>query len=465
MRRNLRRNLAIVFVIALTLIVAASVAVVTKHTAADAYDARAMQHELTRIGAWMKAHAPAVEQELWPPASRAQIAALAKSRGLAVPEEIYSLYAWHDGASTGTSLFGEYRFLPLAEAFAYGDAIHKAYPAEPYRLALFRSNVSSAAYTADCPPDAQWTTPVQLLYNSPSAQTDTLKDFLSALAQSFEAGAFEGPEMKQAIFERSLLAVNEEHKRALKQILQGSPDRVPVADEMAGYDALLATENPQAERFILLAAHRWSVDEDYSFTTMNLLARLDTPAAWDTLQKLMRNFNPSVRKRAYAMLAFYWPADGRQLDTATANNAIQDLTTGAFDNLDQRLVLRALRRSPDSWVPAVVAALSNPEKDTRTAAAETLGILADQRATAPLVAQAAKESDGDVRAACYHALADLGNAKGEQELLAALEKSDPLTLDHAAHNGSPAAKRLAQQILESRNASPRDLTTADLFRF
>jgi HEAT repeat protein len=84
-----------------------------------------------------------------------------------------------------------------------------------------------------------------------------------------------------------------------------------------------------------------------------------------------------------------------------------------------------------------------------------LGILADQRATAPLVAQAAKESDEDVRAACYHALADLGNAKGEQELLAALEKSDPLTLDHAAQNGSPAAKRLARQVLEARNASPR----------
>jgi hypothetical protein len=270
------------------------------------------------------------------------------------------------------------------------------------------------------------------------------------VSQSFEAGGFNA-----AVFERSLLAVNNQHKLALKQILRGTPDRVPPDEEIAGYEDLLATQNPQAEKFIVLAADRWYMDEDYSFATMNLLARLDTPAAWDTLQKLMRNFNPSVRKRAYAMLAFYWPADGRQLDTATANNAIQDLTTGTFDNLDQRLVVRALRRSPDAWVPAVVAALANPEKDTRIAAAETLGILADQRATAPLVAQAAKESDEDVRAACYHALADLGNAKGEQELLAALEKSDPLTLDHAAQNGSPAAKRLARQVLEARNASPR----------
>ncbi len=321
----------------------------------------------------------------------------------------------------------------------------------PYRLPLFRSNVTSAAYTADCPLDARAQTRIQLVYNGSSTATDTPQEFPhSALSQALEVGGFSA-----AVFERSLLAANDQRKLALKQILRGTPHRVPPEGEIAGYEDLLATQNPQAEKFIVLAAHRWSVDEEYSFATMGLLARLDTPAAWDTLQKLMRNFNPSVRKRAYAMLAFYWPADGRQLDTATASNATQDLTTGAFDNLDQRLVVRALRRSPDAWVPAVVTALSNPEKETRIAAAETLGILGDRRATAPLVAQAAKESDENVRAACYHALADLGNSKGEQELLATMEKSDPLTLDHAAHNGSPAAKRFARQILETRNASPR----------
>jgi HEAT repeat protein len=224
---------------------------------------------------------------------------------------------------------------------------------------------------------------------------------------------------------------------------------------MAGYDALLGTQNPQAERFILLAAQRWASDENYSFATMSLLARLDTPAAWDTLQKLMRNFNPAVRKRAYAMLAFYWPEDGRRLDDATEKIAIEDLTTGAFDNLDQRLVVRTLRRSPETWIPAVAAALGNPEKDTRIAAAQTLGILGDQHAAAPLLAQVAKESDEDVRAACYHALADLGNATGEQQLRAQMEASDPLTLSYAQQSGSPAAKRIARQVLESRDSSPR----------
>ena len=447
MRRNLRRNLAIVFVVALTLIVAASVAIVRKHAGDDVYDAGAIQHELTRVGTLLKDQAPAVAQQLQPPAGRAQIAALAKSRGLAVPEEVYNLYAWHNGAPAGTSFFGEYRFLPVAEAFAYGDAIHKVYPTETYRLPLFRSNFSSAAYTADCLPDSQPGAHIQFLYDGASDETDTLKDFLSAVAQSFEAGELE---FKSDILERSLLAVNEPRSRAVKQILQGTPDRVTPEEEMAGYQALLDTQNPQAEKFIVLAANRWSADENYAFSTMNLLARLDTPAAWEALQKLMRNFNHNIRKRAYTVLAFYWPADGRKLDPATMAFALPDLTSGTFDNLDQRLVVRALRRSPDTWVPAVAAALTNPEKDTRIAAAETLGILGDQRAAEALLAQASKDRDADVRAACYHALADLGNATGEQNLTAAMKKSDPLTLDHALQNGSPAAKRVARQVLESR---------------
>jgi HEAT repeat protein len=457
MRRNLRRNLMIAFVTTLTLIIAVSVGIVRKHLGYyEVYDPTPIRQELTRVSTWMQFHAPALAQQFQPPADRAQIAALAKSRGVTVPEEVYSLYTWHNGAAKGTALFSEYRFLPVVEAFAYGDTMHKAYPAEPYRLPLFRSNISSAVYTADCLPAVQWETRVQFVYNGSSTQTDSLTDFLSALNASFENGAFEfsaskGLETKPGIFERSFLDMHDERKRAVKLILEGLPDRVTPDEEMAGYNDLLDTQNSQAEKFILLAADRWSVDEDYSFTTMNLLARLDTPAAWETLQKLARNLNPSVRKRAYAMVAFYWPADGRRLNAATEDSAIQDLTADTFDNRDRRLIVRTLRRAPDTWVPAVVTALSNPEKDTRIAAAQTLGFLADPRAAAPLLAQVANEPNEDVRAACYHALADLGNATGEQQLLAAMEKSDPFTLDHARQNGSPAARRLAQQLLASRS--------------
>jgi HEAT repeat protein len=390
----------------------------------------------------MKTNAPGIEQGLHAPIPRAQVEALATQRGVKVPDEVLGLYAWHDGAGTGTSFFSEYRFLPAAEAFAYGDAMHKANPSEPYKLPLFRSNVSSAAYAADCRSGR-----VEFTSTGSSVQTETLTSFLSALAQSFEKG---GSEFSSAVFERALLDVRPLRNKAVDQVLAGGSDRLKPEEEIAAYADLLAIQHPQAEKFITVAADRWSEDESYSFSTMELLARLDTPAAWDTMQKLMRSPHAAARLRAYAMVAFWWPNDGRKLDAATEDIAIQDLASDTFNNLNRRLVARALRRAPDTWVPAVLTALSNPEKDTRVAAAETLGILGDQRASAPLFAQATKDPDEDVRAACYHALADLGNTEGEQQLLASLNNLDPLTLDYARKFGSPAAMRFARQVLETR---------------
>ena len=399
--------------------------------------------ELNRLDAWMKTNAPGIEQGLHAPAERAQIETLAKMRGVKVPDEVYSLYAWHDGAGASSTFFGEYRFLPVAEAFAYGDALHKADSSDPYRLPLFRSNVSSATYTADLVEQRE--TRVQLVYTGSSVQTESLAGFLSVLAQSFEKG---GVQFSPAVFEGFLLKARPLRQKAVEQVLAGGADRLKPDEEMTAYADLLAIQHPQAEKLICVAAERWSEDENYSFSTMELLARLDTQGAWDTMQKLMHSPNTAARNRAYSMVAFWWPNDGRKLDAATEDLAIQDLTT--FNDLDRRMVIRALRRAPETWVPAVAAELTNPEKETRVAAAQTLGILGDLRGSTALLAEVKKDADEDVRAACYHALADLGDPAGEQQLLASMTRLDPETLDFEREAGSPAARRLARQVLETR---------------
>ncbi len=149
-----------------------------------------MVHALNRIDTWMKANAPGIELGLHPPVKREQVEALAKQRGVKVPDEVYSLYAWHDGAGANTVLFGEYQFLPVAEAFAYGDALRKAHPSDAYRLPLFRSRTSARhAYTADCQlPGIIGKTGCSWSTQAFRPQTETLTGFLSALAQSFEKG-------------------------------------------------------------------------------------------------------------------------------------------------------------------------------------------------------------------------------------------------------------------------------------
>lgn len=467
----MHRRVRLVALACLTLAAASAPVMASQATRNDSTQ---IMYDLSRINMWLRANAPLRALGLWPPAGRPQIEALAAERGVKVPDEVLNIYDWHNGSTQ--NLFGEYRFLPAAEAFTYGDALHKIHPSEAYKLPLFRSDISSAVYTVDCLPTQRAQTRVQFLDNGASTKTETLADFITALAQSFESGAFETNEANQPLFERFLLAHDPARKNAVEMVLLDLPYRLSPEQEMAAYADLLATENPQAEKLIALAAQRWSIDEQYSFSTMELLARLDTTSAFDTLQKLMRDNNPAIRKRAYAMLAFYWPDDGRQLDKTTEFTAIRDVGNSRevecgtdnsfpcrvvraaaivrpdpFSNLDKKFVLRALRRSPDAQpVAAVLYSLKNPEKETRLAAAETLGLLADQRAVAPLLAQAVKDSDQDVRAACYHALADLGNPTGEQRLWAEMAKADPLTLEHALHNGSPAAKRLARQVLEAR---------------
>jgi len=385
------------------------------------FDDREMQVSLNRIELWMKGHAAEIAGGLRPGASTKQLEALARSRKVAIPEEIYSLYSWHDGESAELPFFDEYRFLPAKEAFAYGDALHQVHPGRPYELPFLRSTVSSAVYVVTCVPSAADTARVAFEYRETVNQGDSLTSFLKALSKSFDLGAFEYVaanrtlRTKSALLRRVLLEILPERQEALRRILEGYPQKLSPDDEMAAYQDLLATKDPSAEKLILLAAERWAFDDEYSFTTMQRLADLHTLAAFDEMQKLARHSNPAIRKRAYAMFAFWWPADGRKWDLKTELTAVDDLEKGAFEDLDLRIIVRALARSSGS--PSVVAAilpmLANLERDTRRAAAQTLGLLGDKRAIPALRARTAVEEDPDVKESCARAVWDLGGTLAE----------------------------------------------------
>jgi|SRR5215472_6041064 hypothetical protein len=93
---------------------------------------------------------------------------------------------------------------------------------------------------------------------------------------------------------------------------------------------------------LLQAAERWAFDEDCSYATIQFLARLHTDAGFDLLQKQARHINRVVRLRAYNMLSFVWPQDGRTLDSATEQKALDDLAAQTYDNTDRRIVILAL---------------------------------------------------------------------------------------------------------------------------
>ena len=386
------------------------------------FDDQELKISLDKIQVWMKGHAPELASGLEAGLAKSGVEDLARRRGIAVPEEVYALYNWHNGQAADLPFFDEYRFLPAGEAFDYGDAFQKAHLGRPYELPLFRSTVTSAVFTVTCMPSPTDVAPIQFAYRETTQEGDSLTSFMKALSKSFELGVFEytaghAIRTKRPLMQRVFLEILPDRQKAINKILEGNPQQVTPDQEMAGYQDLLAVEDPGVEKMVLVAAERWSFDDEYSFTTMQYLADLHTKAAFDELQKLMRHSNPAVRKRAAAMVAFWWPADGRKLDPETEAAGIDDLIKGSFDNLDRRLVLRALARSSGSpqVVSAVLLSLNNPEKDTRMAAAQTLGLLGDKRAIGPLQARMAAEVDKGVRDACYRAISDLGGGLGETQ--------------------------------------------------
>jgi cell wall assembly regulator SMI1 len=409
----MRKALLIFTISSIAVIFIVSVLIVRAHAGYYApYDPRDLQEGLSRIEAWMQTNAPELEAGLRPGLALGDITVLARKHGVKLSQDVENLYEWANGSGPGQVFFGEYQFLPLAEALAYGEEMRKARPDEPWELPLFRSTVSSAVYAADLTANsADGETSVRFIRDEAVYTVDSVPQFITVLANSFQNGAFTYTaqktfETKEAIFEQALLEYRgERRQRAMQFVLNGLPDHIAPDEEMQAYEDLLATGNPHAESLILQAAERWAFDEDYSYTTMLLVSRLDTQGGFDLLQKHARHINRVVRLRAYNMLSFVWPSDGRTLDAPTEQKALDDLANQTYDNSDRRLLILAMRRARDLRpVPMIIDALANPEKDTRLAAVQTLVTLKDPRGLAAIRARIPSESEAEVREACERAV-------------------------------------------------------------
>ena len=198
-----------------------------------------------------------------------------------------------------------------------------------------------------------------------------------------------------------------------------------------------------------------------------LLGLLNTRAAIDLLQEMARHPDPSIRKRAYLVLA--WRRAGSwRLDPRTEAVAIDDLSNPLFIVLDRRDVARVLGFSQDAApVPALIATLDASDRDTRIAAAWALGRLADKTAIPALQVRAAIDQDTGARVTCYSALADLGSPDGEPNLRAFLQsqcasmsKSPQISgeqcyeagLQIAMQSDSPSLRRIAGELYREKHA-------------
>lgn len=411
---------------------------------------------LDRILAWQQKNAPAIAATLQPGLSRTEIDAFANERRVVLPQEIYQLYGWRNGMREPQPFFDEYQFLPLDQAFKGADVAHAASRGGPYRLPILQSILSDAYYEVVCLQGPNSQAPVEFAIDGvPSPDMESVTTFARALAAAFDKGVFtmnaDGlMDANRPALERVLLEFRPRLQADVELVLRGQGASLPLKRETQATYSLVLTENPRAEELVSQSLDRWANDREARFIGFRQLAHLNTATSRAHLQKYATHLDRDVRRAVFSVLAWRSGKDGK-IDPVVVDSALQDLRLPEKSKMcDQREIARVLRWSPDRRpVPALIGLLSFAEgdcaRDTRIAAAQSLALLGDPSAVAPLLARLKVETDPGTQYALAGALADLGNAEGERQLRARLEKLEPGQVPNAGESRS--ARRIAQELL------------------
>lgn len=159
-------------------------------------------------------------------------------------------------------------------------------------------------------------------------------------------------------------------------------------------------------------------------TAAHVLSKVGSPAHYEAVVGLLDDSDADVRIKAYRAVA----NTGRpEAPAALARNL------GVRDGLERDALVNALATLGADSVPAIAAALSDGDSDVREHAAEALGHIGEEAASADAdLARATGDADAGVRLAAVAALAQIGEpgldhlnrlTAGEDARIAAVAKA------------------------------------------
>jgi HEAT repeat protein/beta-lactamase regulating signal transducer with metallopeptidase domain len=158
------------------------------------------------------------------------------------------------------------------------------------------------------------------------------------------------------------------------------------------------------------------------------------------------------------------------LRTAEANAMLAARTASmasVLNNVNVRMASRIahlaggrVQDTTNVAVPALIAALSDPDANVRMAAANSLGQLEDPRAIPALIA-ASRDSNAQVRSAAFDALTNFEDPRVVEPMIAALKDPDADVRQRAAQTlGSLQDKRALQPLMAALADSSADVRQA-----
>ena len=153
---------------------------------------------LERIEKWLAVNYPQASRTLRPGLSREQIRQELKDLPLAIPEEMYSLYGWHNGQEpTGkeAELIPAYTFLSLREAVntyremrSLGD---ESWPDNYFPILSFEGSFYVVLCGGDKPDKPGSVLDILLeSLDSPSTAYPSIASFMQEIAEYFDSGAY-----------------------------------------------------------------------------------------------------------------------------------------------------------------------------------------------------------------------------------------------------------------------------------
>lgn len=351
--------------------------------------------------------------DLNPPASEATIASLERRLGFALPDELRTLYRWHDG---GGRLI-DFSFYPISQVQAHYDLLTQGREAGDSQgsrnlIPIAGDDGHYLLMRADAADRAIYASHVET--PGLSLQFESLDHLIRITDEAHLSGAihraYEGWELDEPLYRRLLAKI------------AGGPNRQRAAGRI---DEAVAADTAALVYDRYAAIQRLGND----------------PLATSTLIGLLKDRDRQIATRA----AF-------ALGTLRAREAIADLLqligTDEHRAMAVHALARIVRRGDDHLAPVLLEMLTDHDKQVRISALQGLGSIRSP-ATVSQVVSALDDPDTGVLPYAVDALGQMADQRALPDLRSLHARADTLGLDPTYRGGSrgsaptPAYLRLA----------------------
>lgn len=375
---------------------------------------------LERIRIWLEREAPDLASSLQPALSPTEIKRVmgSKAARYRVPDEVMELYCWHNGQAGDLPFFNSLRFQPFEDAVAYGNLVEEYFNGT-LPLMIFQELGYDAGYQVKCGPKRERNAPVyRWEHGDEQIEAQSLSDFVIAVAEGFEVGAFRSNhqgvlDTDEDLWNSILVKHHPDRLRATNALLSrhwADLDASQLGNAFYDLVRISHRETPALIREYLTSADASPLPFDPFYSVLS--AGMCIEDGWSRDFALSLIFCKDARKRsaALSMLAWSWRGE-LSIPAQHVDALIDQIMTSPASDFANRERAMLLGLSGEHRSTSAFLHLLNREsvaRDVRIAALRALGRVGAVEAKQICLTIAQDDPDPGTRISAVRALVDLG---------------------------------------------------------